>query len=318
MRYALFSALAVSAMLCLSACGGGGGGGSQRDQMMTMPDPPDDTMTGGGMTTEEQNFQALLDQIAADATERVGSDMQFSVQINNQFETIAIQRTCEGPTCTVSGVGGIPVTITPENIETRSAEIEAEVQGVQGTVTHDVTTGEHNGVDHATTVVTVTAPDLWDGDGILTSLDGWLQYSAFEATVTRFTGGDLAGTSTYWADAYGTAATTNPPATLGNAVWDGAMVGIAAQAGQEYRGDTTLTLDATNMDLDVTLSNIWSLDQQDQWANLNWTNVPIDNGQFNASGVPNRLEGHFFGPAHEEAAGIFEAGELIGAFGATR
>ena len=328
MRYALFSALAVSVVLCLSSCGGGGGG--TRTAMMppptmppeTTPMPPDDTtddtMTDDQPPMEEPDFRALLNQIAESATERVGSDIRMSVRVDDQFETFAIGRTCEGPTCTASSVGGIPITLTPEDIETRAEELEEEVTGVQGSVSFDVTLGEQNGVDVATTLVTASAPDLFDGESILTSLDGWLQYSAFVANAIRFTSGDLAGTAMIWADAYGDASGSNPPTTLGNAVWNGAVVGVAPAAGQEYNGEATLTLDANNMDLDVTLSNIWSLDRQDQWPTLSWINVPIENGQFTTEGTENLLDGHFFGPQHEEAAGIFERGELVGAFGAKR
>ena len=50
-------------------------------------------------------------------------------------------------------------------------------------------------------------------------------------------------------------------------------------------------------------------------SDLSWSSVPLRSGTFRASG----LVGHFYGPNHEEVAGIFNRDEIItGGFGAKR
>ena len=47
-------------------------------------------------------------------------------------------------------------------------------------------------------------------------------------------------------------------------------------------------------------------------APMSCRNMPIRGGTFSGSGI----EGRFYGPNHEEVAGVFERNRLVGAFGA--
>ena len=50
-----------------------------------------------------------------------------------------------------------------------------------------------------------------------------------------------------------------------------------------------------------------------------WADMPLAGGRFTAGTAgADYLGGHFHGPAHEEAWGVFDTADYIGAFGAKR
>ena len=185
----------------------------------------------------------------------------------------------------------------------------------------------HNGVPIAQTFSRTDAgtPDQSD----IRSYGGWLEYSVFAIEVVYDPG------ITYEADSidvvggsynYGSSSGTNPvSSTDRTATWRGAMVGLGYgnfHPGQPFHGEATVTVDFTDMDLDVTFSDIVNLHSPSdtplngpQWT---WENLHLNSGAFAQGSSANRIEGRFYGPNHEEVGGIFDRNEMVGAFGARR
>ena len=103
------------------------------------------------------------------------------------------------------------------------------------------------------------------------------------------------------------------------------MVGTPV-AGDD-NGDRLIGTAALNYDmsagggLDVTFSGIENVDEGRAHTTpaVIFDDVPIGpGGAFEAGTVGDRIQGGFYGPAHVEAAGIFERADIVGAFGAKR
>ena len=103
------------------------------------------------------------------------------------------------------------------------------------------------------------------------------------------------------------------------------MVGTPV-AGDD-RGDRLIGTAALNYDmsagggLDVAFNGIENVDEGRAHTTpaVIFADVPIaSGGTFAAGAAGDRIQGGFYGPAHAEAAGIFERAEMVGAFGAKR
>ena len=49
-------------------------------------------------------------------------------------------------------------------------------------------------------------------------------------------------------------------------------------------------------------------------ADISWDDLPMQNGRFKGDGI----EGNFYGPINEEAGGVFDRNQILGAFSARR
>lgn len=164
--------------------------------------------------------------------------------------------------------------------------------------------------------------------GIVTdfkTLGGWLDHSAFGATVNSIVSGvsdgvDLRGTGFAAAYALGDATGTTP--AFGNATWTGTMVGgdtsLTAYRGNRIMGDATLTFDLSRSDIDVSFTNIRDIDAGRPHGHITWQSIPVTSGSFSAGFIGNSIDGQFYGPNHEEVGGVFERNQIAGAFGAKR
>ena len=73
--------------------------------------------------------------------------------------------------------------------------------------------------------------------------------------------------------------------------------------------------------LDVAFSGIENIDKGPAHSTetVIFPDVPIGPGEtFKAGVASDRIQGEFYGPAHDEADGIFERADMVGAFGAKR
>ena len=108
------------------------------------------------------------------------------------------------------------------------------------------------------------------------------------------------------------------PAGTGGGVWRGAIVGVDTLTGERIAGDVVVDIDDfANPDVDVAFSAIEDLHGGARAA-LRWENVPVNAGAFQARDAAGLIEGRFYGAGHGEVGGIFERGQLLGAFGASR
>ena len=154
----------------------------------------------------------------------------------------------------------------------------------------------------------------------LRAFGAWMRHSGFQVQSTRTTvegvrvdfrrglaGGDLTGA-----------------APAGSATWRGLMVGTPATGrdrGDRLQGDARLTYRMAARTLDAAFTDIKNIDRlrDHTTASVRFDGVPVDaGGRFRAGLTGNRIQGGFYGPAHAEAAGVFEQSNIVGAFGARR
>ena len=126
----------------------------------------------------------------------------------------------------------------------------------------------------------------------------------------------------------GEASGSNP--VSGSAVWTGRMTGyhtdqpiaMSPPPGSPSNdpqlwgitGDARIEVAFASGDLDVWFSDIIDRQNDNSYPAMYWAKLPIQNGRFSGNG----LHGEFFGPEHQEAAGIFNRDFILGAFGTTR
>ena len=145
------------------------------------------------------------------------------------------------------------------------------------------------------------------------SFGGLLEHGYFYANEIRFAG-QAPSISVY---AIGTETGATPAA--GTATWSGAVTGFDAD-GWVY-GDASLTVDFTDTTVDVAFSGLVGLTEAAPTYDVAaWTDLPLVDGAFQDVDSTRSIEGSFYGPAGEEAGGVFfDVGEGVGgAFGAVR
>ena len=163
------------------------------------------------------------------------------------------------------------------------------------------------------------------GDGgVETTLGygGWLDHSLFgvRVQIQTYDGGSFINWVTGYSLALGDAPETNP--STGTFAWNGVMVGrnsnIASTAvSNVIQGDAAVSAElsqAGDLSVDVTFSNIRDLNAGTSMADMMWTDLSVTDGSFDGGNI----EGSFYGPQHEEVAGVFERNYVMGAFGARR
>lgn len=164
----------------------------------------------------------------------------------------------------------------------------------------------------------------WSEGGVRTtrSYGGWMDHSVFavHVEVDTYDGGSFVDWVSGNSEAVGDAPETNPNA--GRFVWNGVMVGRNSDIGSStvsnvVQGDAAISAEPSGsggMSVDVAFSNIKDLNSGGSMADMTWTDLPVIDGSFDGGNI----EGSFFGPQHEEVAGVFERNYVIGAFGARR
>ena len=136
----------------------------------------------------------------------------------------------------------------------------------------------------------------WD-DGAGGLLDRYLQGAGFQGTLSG-----------------------SPPA--GNAVWEGRMVGYQSglEAGQDpfVRGDARIGVSLSRNAVDIGFTGVTSMDRARALAAFGFEDIPLGSDGSFAGFDEGHVEGGFFGPAHEETAGMFHhnANSITGSFGA--
>ena len=109
----------------------------------------------------------------------------------------------------------------------------------------------------------------------------------------------------------------------GGATWDGQMVGYQTgrEAGEDpfVQGRARVRVSFGSDRVDIAFWGVRSMDFEREVADFGFDDIPLSSdGTFDGfdDGV---VEGAFFGPAHQEAAGMFQknTNEMLGSFGAT-
>ena len=156
-----------------------------------------------------------------------------------------------------------------------------------------------------------------------TSFGAWLDHSAFTFALETVKSGSIgninfSGLQTGYGASVGNDAGSRP---AGSATWTGVMVGGTDINGppQSLRGDATITYDSSRNDLDILFHDIYNIDTNQKFQNLQWSTVFADStGLFYQGTVDHKIQGRFYGPNHAEIGGVFTHPVAIGAFGAKR
>ena len=175
---------------------------------------------------------------------------------------------------------------------------------------------------------TVTEPEIY-------GFAAWGRYSAWGAGVERTISHDVEGNDVVTndrlragADAFGVATTaslSDEHGPQGSVTWSGSLIGV--DLGSPHLapvfGDATVTVDLANLEGTAEFDNLTVVNNGEASAfrapNLNYA-IEVTGNTFSDSG--GRIAGGFFGPAHEEMAGVLrdEAPNvnLLGGFGGKR
>lgn len=293
MKHFYVGAMMLSIGLLLSACGGGGGG---RGGPSATPVP---------IELSASQVRAQVAGIGRAADRLLMTDLPIWY---GDGGTDASTR-CPSLTMCDSATDEFSIYFTPERVSEIPQDAQVQMRGTRQGVSLVEYSGQSASLLHF---------GLLDNVAIdYQSLGGWMEYSFFSTNLWKFerTGWQLWGSAST-----GIEAGSNP--ISGSVVWTGAMVGRVGdlhgneEPGSRLIGDSRLTFDFVQNDLDVVLTDIRA-DDGTSYADLTWENVPTRNGLFASGG----LQGAFYGPNHEEVGGVFDSQQgrrIVGAFGASR
>lgn len=251
----------------------------------TSGDPPDTRPDAGLRATHARIVAGANSQIVGDAVYYRGPDGEIERETGK----------CRGAKCTI----GFRNSFTPQEGHT----LDPVVLEYRGRI---------NSVD----VVVETGEDV-------SVYGGWMEHSFFGVQANIWT--DETDPNAGYVRILPFAVGAAPDTTLAiksTAHWRGFMYGYShapADRGQAYRGDAEIRVDfgATGVEADVFFENIRN--EQTGVAregNMLWSNVTVLNGTFaRRVGVGDSVSGAFYGPNHEETAGVFERDSIVGAFG---
>ena len=294
------SLTALAAAFTLAACGGGGGSGASNGGPNNPGAALDQirTLTGAAAPAETPGDQdARVPGIVSRTDSLLASTIRGETS-SRDLPAFTLRASCSGTTCTFTErTTGISNTVRLSDLEFVAGTEQAV--GTKNGVTLVRSVGRHDGTDFR-------------------ALGAWLEHSGFAVQMERYT---VEGTRV---DArYGLAGgdlTRSRP--LGNATWQGLMVGTPATGagrGDRLQGDATLTYDLSSASLGAAFTGIQNIDRlrAHTVSTVRFTNVPVDGGgRFRAGATGNRIQGGFYGSGHAEATGVFEQQNIVGAFGA--
>ena len=215
--------------------------------------------------------------------------------------TLELRANCDGTRCSFRGpTTGWPRTIRAQDLrlQTRSGDSRAVL------AKHGITTVMESWAEGAE------------------SYGAWMDHARFAVRSARDADQGTAFTAR-WGTAAGDLTGVQPDMT---ATWHGFMVGTpldGALRENALHGDATLryTLTGADNSLDAAFTDIRNLDSgaAHSTSAVRFDDVPVAaDGTYQAGLTGNRIQGGFYGPDHAEAAGIFEQGGIVGAFGAKR
>ena len=218
------------------------------------------------------------------------------VLLGAQERLYRAQSDCTGSVCTVTYRG--------ESVTVDLLEVDPEGEASGTTVTGRQ---ERNGVQTGR---------LGASDGA-TRFDAFGVWGDWKAATTGAGSTVLEGIDTRFVVpmSVGQGSGSNP--VSGGVSWTGAMTGVRfgdAGLGAEVSGDAAMAVDLEGVSLDLAFTGIAELESGDGVGDIGWRGVPMEEGSFRDEG----LDGRFYGPAHEEAGGVFERDGIAGAFSLKR
>ena len=174
-----------------------------------------------------------------------------------------------------------------------------------------VTEAEIGGVD----IVRTDRNDDWR------MLGGWMDHSAF--FVHKYISLVDSNTFLVYPQSLGRIYWNDGAAlpVVGSASYEGAMVGTNIMTADRYTGQSSMIAKFGEAPtIDIYFTNIMNVSTGDSYSDISYADASISEGKgiWAAHSDGSYVNGEFMGPTNEEVVGVFEHGELIGAFGAKR
>ena len=110
----------------------------------------------------------------------------------------------------------------------------------------------------------------------------------------------------------------------GNAVWEGRMVGyqsgVATGEDPFVQGAARVSVSLSRSEVDIGFTGVAAMDRGRRLGDFGYEDIPLGSDGSFAGFDDGHVEGAFFGPAHREAAGMFQhnVNRVTGSFGAVR
>ena len=302
----------VGVIWFLTACGGGGGGSSRSSEELSALRSDPRIVRLGQINNRSDTLRM--------------SDLRIDYSVRAQGETfseaVTLNASCQGDRCSAGGE-----TVSLADLLDPANDIELTNWELGSWGGFDTIRASGSGSIDSPTVEGVTANvsahatsyGLWGKYGYASVETGRADVSGRTQGI-RFTG-DMRYAVGY---AYGDATGLNPVGA-GSATWHGIARAISKHTYATEDGTVALTLeDLSRPFMDVDIEGITSE------GTYTWEDVPLSNGHFSSRrGSVRRpgffsnvgtyeLDGGLYGPNHEEAYGVFHAGDYVGSFGASR
>ncbi len=294
-RQSIIAVICVGFSVILTSCGGGSSSGMKSVPVVTVLPTPTPTPTPDPEPMPEPmpgpSEGSLLPEIA------VTSVLSEDFYINLAGQRIWLETSCDAASCSITILGQTEI-IPLDQFGLALANPATEVGEVTMT----------SGIQSATV--------RQESDNI--SLEGygaWAEYQlGFLGTVdAAFSGIPVSMVVPF---VIGTGVDTNP--VSGSATWTGTMMGQDYSdplgSNEAVFGDAQIDVNFADLNLNVLFSNIVGRTTNEAFEDINWPDLMMENGRFSGEGI----QGQFFGPNHEEAAGVFNKSDILGAFGTTR
>ena len=328
--------------LALSACGGGGsGGGESYSPVLFAPDIDDASAVaiagGSPLDLSSQQIKSEYEAIV-DGSDRILISKIITIQDLgpeyglNAFKTDASCNS-EGNSCTY-GVNRLLYNLLEgpqdenDNGSVRPLDVNFHPLMVK------------NGIPLAESIATY--PDRYNSSAGMFGYGGWMDHSVFGVYLYSEVDADIPANNLWFGYSIvaGNATGTNP--SDGPFTWAGVMVGRYADfddeasdfdsdvVGNAVQGDALISIMPSNADqssVDVAFSNIRNLKSGQSIEEFGWSGLSVSGGyfesrdrlhEFGAIHGVRWIQGAFYGPKHEEVAGVFEGNNVLGAFGAKR
>lgn len=121
--------------------------------------------------------------------------------------------------------------------------------------------------------------------------------------------------------AFGAAQRSNP--VSGAATWTGEALGFditdGETSGNQIGGIATLTIgDFADPMVDVAFTGLQDMQTRTAIADMTWSAVPLERGEFRSEGQSGMIDGQMYGTDHSHVGGVFERDGIVGGFGARR
>lgn len=296
---------AAGLVLALPGCGGGGGGGFPSDRELEVG-----RQLGGlsapSFTADE--FVSGVDRTVGNANTLVLSDAVYFAEIPGFPSDFRFDSQCAGDRCVQEEpISGETVEVTLEDFQMDDGAVDSLVPRPAG---------ERYGIR----IARIRSSDRTPDGEVLTleGYGGWMEYGAFLVTEGEIQEGDFQGAGLILSSSFGDSPNTVPDI---GAAWNGIVAGMDT-SGTDTRGNTVQGQARIGLEslqgapvVDVAFTGLYDLETEEGRASIYWDDVPVTPHGFSDG---SSIDGRFYGPNHEEASGVFERGDLLGAFGATK